>query len=1171
MLSLYCHRARIGGFHPTSVRLSTCKLHFITLENVQSFLLLYFYGALGVAAAVCHLMLKPARATTARYRSSPASSTHRSCYTRDTCHIFSLKACSNLIAATVITFILLLLANDVHPNPGPPLTQKSAELSVVHLNVRSIRNKLDVLAHEIKDYDIVTLSETWLSDSTSDDSLLIDGFHPPIRQDRPDHYGGVAIYVKNNLICKPRPDLSVPTLEAVWIETRLSQEPLLVGSFYRPPNSNINYWRLIDESIKQVVQTPYKFIILGDFNTDILNNPSPHLLDVIQLNGLELLVTSPTRITETSSSCIDLVLVPSKQFISHIDVLPPICSDHSVPLVKLKGHIHQDTIFKRTIYNYSKLDKDNFLLDITNIDWNSIVSLPSIDTAAETFSETLLKSATNHMPVKEVTIRERDAPWMTEEIRKLRKNKNRIHHEAKTSNLCQQWAQFRQIRNMYTAAIRKQKQKFITDIENYVSCNETTGSKKWWKIVNSFIKKKGFCGTEIPPIVDGNTVIYTNVEKANTFVKFFQNQSIIEGNDDPLPDVPSAHSSLAEIQLTDVIVKKVLKDLNPSKAVGPDLIHNKILTVSSPVISAALTSLFNRSLLEGRFPCQWKIAHVTPIHKKGSRDKCTNYRPISLLSCVGKVLERCIQDCLLNYLRINDLITPCQSGFLPGDSTVFQLLSIYNDICKSFDKGVNTQAIFFDVSKAFDKVWHRGLLHKLEAVGIRGSLLEWFTDYLSDRRQAVVIKGAKSHYVPVTAGVPQGSVLGPLLFLIYVNDIVVDIKSVMKLFADDTSMYLSLNNDDIRAEILGSDLEKVSTWATRWKVTFNQAKTELLNFSKQRNFQPLPLNFENTTLTSTNTHKHLGIILQNNCKWDHHVKSLISRGRLLLACLSTYKHRVSRKTLEIIYKSFILPIFDYADIIWDNCTKSLSDELEALHLEGIRIITGAVRGTSHAKLYSESGLVPLAERRRRHKLIFYFKIVNGLAPSYLAPELPHLIASLNPYHRRRMLDRQTPSCKTELYKSSFFPSTTILWNGLPECIKRSQSLGELKKHLSKDDISIPPYYYFGPRPAQIVHCKLRLGISDLNGDLVSRHLSNNSACACGAHAESAKHFLLHCPFYEAARRATIDTLPPDYIDARTLLHGNTSLSVAANSNIFAEVQKFISQSGRFAASVNRTL
>ena len=206
----------------------------------------------------------------------------------------------------------------------------------------------------------------------------------------------------------------------------------------------------------------------------------------------------------------------------------------------------------------------------------------------------------------------------------------------------------------------------------------------------------------------------------------------------------------------------------------------------------------------------------------------------------------------------NHILTPFHSGFIPGDSSVYQLLSLYDYICRYLDNGVTTQAIFFIyISKAFDKVWHRGLVSKLETIAVRGGLLNWFKNYSAGRRQAVVIKWCRSDYTDVSARAPQGSVLGPLLFLIYINDIVIDIELVIQIFADDTSLYLCLHNDDACAEILNSHLEKISVWATTWKITFNNIKAELRKISWKREPQPLPLNFENVVFKDRENQKIL--------------------------------------------------------------------------------------------------------------------------------------------------------------------------------------------------------------------------------------------------------------------------------------------------------------------------
>jgi hypothetical protein len=264
------------------------------------------------------------------------------------------------------------------------------------------------------------------------------------------------------------------------------------------------------------------------------------------------------------------------------------------------------------------------------------------------------------------------------------------------------------------------------------------------------------------------------------------------------------------------------------------------------------------------------------------------------------------------------------------------------------------------------------------------------------------------------------------------------------------------------------------------------------------------------------------------------------------------------------YKSFILPQLDYADVVWDNSTQKLSEDLENLHLDAIRTITGAVRGTNHQKLYTESGFTTLRERRLRHKIIMYHKIVHEKTPTYLNVNIPPLVSSFNPYHRRRPLQRQVPRHKTETYRQSFFPSTTTLWNNLPVTIQRTKSISQVKHFLSRNDTNVPTFIYNGSRQAQIIHCKLRLGMSDLKYDLLNRHLTKSSSCDCGKRKETSEHYILHCPRFTYVRDKTILKLPANLINICNLLQGDPNLSSNANSLIFKAVQDFIILSGRFA-------
>ena len=975
-------------------------------------------------------------------------------------------------------------------------------------------------------------------------------------------YGGVAIFVKENLYFKKRDDLHIPGLEAVWIETILNNEHFLIGSFYRPPSALVRYWDLISESFSKADSTGLKMIVLGDFNSDF-NVPNRNILELINRYQLNQLVTSNTRITETSNTCLDLIFTQSKEFIENVEVLPEILSDHCTPCLTIKSTVNVNSNYKKTIFGYDKLDTKKFQTLLAQVNWYEMTTRNTINESAEMFCKTVLEIACKCMPVKTVRVSTRDKPWMTDEIRHAMKVRYSLFKRAQRSvNNQGHWADYRRQRNVVTHMVRQRRQTHDDETDSKISDDNNSGSKEWHKLVKQFFHNKGV-SSQIPPILFNDILYTSDNKKANLFNQFFSQQSTLENPDDTAPQLDQFDNALTNIMTTTEEVKSIIRSLDKTKSAGPDNIHNRLLIAGVDQISGPLSLFFNRCLAAGVFPDNWKIAYVTPIHKKGDASLLNNYRPISLISCVGKLFERCVHKHVYTFLVEHQLISPHQSGFTSGDSAVNQLLLIYDNLISAYDARTTTQSIFFDISKAFDRVWHKGLIQKLEAIGIRGTLLMWFTDYLTNRRQSVALRGELSSSLPIKAGVPQGSVLGPLLFLIYINDITVGLESTIKLFADDTSISKSEKNPDTRATTLNADLEKIASWAKKWKINFNATKTELLTI--KRDTQALhPLIFEDTTLTESDSHKHLGLILQPDCKWKKHIDFIVQKTNSLISCLKSYKYRLSRNSLNKIYKTFIIPHFDYCDVIYDNCTEESSEKLEALHREAIRTIIGTVKGTSHQKLYKESGFPTLKERRKQHKIIMMHKIIHNNCPSYLSERKPKLVSEINPYHRRRPLERHIPRSNSQLHTNSFFPSTTRLYNDLPDDIKSNPSISAMKHYLQQQvSTVVPSYYSFGSRKEQIIHTRLRLKMSDLNHDLYMRHLKEDPTCSCNCGNETSEHYLLSCQNYANQRRSTINQLPLNMRNIEILLFGNGDLSADENIALFTTVHSFIKDSGRF--------
>ena len=460
------------------------------------------------------------------------------------------------------------------------------------------------------------------------------------------------------------------------------------------------------------------------------------------------------------------------------------------------------------------------------------------------------------------------------------------------------------------------------------------------------------------------------------------------------------------------------------------------------IYTSLYKNIFNHSLVNSYFPPSWKLANVIPIFKKGDKTNSANYRPIkaiSLLSCIGKVFERCVFKHLHNYLISNNIIISAQSGFTPKDSATFQLIDIYDTILKAIDEGKEVRAVFCDISKAFDRVWHRGLLFKLRRIGVIGPLLSWFRSYLDQRFQRVVLEGSYSNYKEVKAGVPQGSILGPMLFLIYINDIVCDIDSSIKLFADDTTLYLIVEDPIRAANLMDGDLDKVQKWANTWLVKFNPQKTEEIIFSRKTSHIDYPkLSMNNVEIQRVQYHKHLGINFNSDCSWHEHIIDITAKAWKRINLLCALKFQLDRQSLQTMYFSFIRPLLEYGDIIWDNCCNYEKFEIEKMQIEAGRIITGVTKSCSKSKIQEETVWDSLETRRYKHRMVTFFKMVKRYAPSYLQFIVPPTVHQVSQRNLRNNQNLTVPRARTNLYNDSFI--TSYLWNLLPLEAKNCNSL-----------------------------------------------------------------------------------------------------------------------------------
>ena len=418
-----------------------------------------------------------------------------------------------------------------------------------------------------------------------------------------------------------------------------------------------------------------------------------------------------------------------------------------------------------------------------------------------------------------------------------------------------------------------------------------------------------------------------------------------------------------------------------------------MLKICGDSLCRPLELIFNDCLANGIFPSDWKKGNIVPVHKKNDKQHINNYRPISLLPLCSKIFERLIFNKMFGFFIENDLISQHQSGFKPGDSCINQLLSITHEICQSFNEGFDVRSVFLDISKAFDKVWYDGLIFKLKQSGISGNLLNLLSNFLRNRKQRVVLNGQTSSWADVNAGVPEASILGPLLFLIYINDLADGLSSNARLSADDTSLFSVVHNANTTAKELNNDLFKISRWAYQWKMSFNPDRSkqsqEVIFSRKTKKEYHSPLAFNNNNVSETNSQKHLGAVLHNRLSVEDHLKMILNKINKTVGLLRKLHNILPRSALLIIYKSFIRPHLDYGDITYDQAYHaSFHQKLELLQYISCLAITGAIRGTSREKLYEELGLESLQLRRWFRKLSCFYKLFKSEHPHYLFKLIP---------------------------------------------------------------------------------------------------------------------------------------------------------------------------------------
>ena len=973
--------------------------------------------------------------------------------------------------------------NKIKPDP-------SSSFGLIHTNLASINmhfEDLQLILSQLKfDFHVIGITEHKIhKDNTPTTQIKLDGYNDFHYDYTETSHGGTGFFVKETITFNPRNDLSFNSkgnYESTFIELIFEKRKnMIVGCIYRHPTSTITIKQFTDECIEPLLAkiTSEKKIctLVGDFNIDLLksnsNNDINSFYNTMNSHFFTPYILQPTR--PISKSLIDNILINSIEFPSHSGNLTIQISDHLIQFAILEGFLKNSVPHKINIYerNFKNFNEREFEETLKELNWNNILKTEDKDPnkSMDNFYQQINYLLDEFAPYKKITkkqFRLKSKPWINNEILTKIKQRDKLFHkyckEKDSNKKVELHNEYKIIRNVITKLKRNSKIEFY---KNYFQMN-TNKLSAVWKGIRALVNLNTKTRKDIK-IIDVKGANITDPKNiAQHFNEYFTNvgPSIDKKIHQSKYDF---HHYLNKVRTDKTFfisptepqeVFNIIHSLDINKSLGPNSIPVYILKVFNNFFSENLSKIINISFETGIFPDLCKVAKVIPIYKKENPLLCSNYRPISLLPIFSKIFEKIIYKRMFCYLTKNNFIYKRQFGFRENHSTNHALISITETIKADIDKGNVVGGIFLDLQKAFDTVNHTILCSKLSYYGFRGKINDLIQSFLSNRHQYVTINGFDSSQLEIKCGVPQGSTLGPLLFLLYINDLRYSLKkSIASHFADDTSITFSSKKIKTVETILNTDLKSISDWLKANRLSLNVDKSKLLIFrSKQRklDLNNISIKIEGSRLIPCDSVKYLGLYLDKNLSWDFHVNQLSKKLSRTNGILSKIRHFVTMKILISLYYSIFYSHILYGCSVWSMTTKSNLDIITVLQKKCIRIMNHAPFNSHTNELFIKNELIKLEDiiKIEQLKLVFDFKIKK--LPIDLK-NLFQLNSEIHTHLTRNVINEgiYVPQINTSSYgNNSIRYSAPVIWNAL---IKNSNEINNIKT-LLKLKLYLKNYY-----------------------------------------------------------------------------------------------------------------